>query len=62
MKIAIIWLNNKKIGYCHTIFEADDICKKNSNYSWSLENYNKKNLDLLKFMSINDYKSEKELY
>lgn len=46
-KIAIIWENNKKIGYSHTRKEADDICKKKINYTWSLEdnaNINKKNL------------------
>lgn len=44
-KIEIIWENNKKIGYSHTQKEADDICKKKINYTWSLEdNINKKNL------------------
>ena len=53
-KIAIIWKDNKIIGYCHTVFEADDICKKYSNYSWSLIENNKKNKKNLNLLTINN--------
>lgn len=31
---AVIYNNNKIIGYTPTFKEADDICKKNNTYSW----------------------------
>jgi len=40
----------EKKGYCHTINEADDLCKKNINYTWSPAKNteeNKKDLDLM---------------
>lgn len=55
--IAFIWFNDKKIGYTHTSKEADDICKKESKYSWSYGKINKKLKSELKFMTINDYSS-----
>ena len=53
--IAFIWFKDKKIGYCHTTKEADDICKKELNYSWCQCKINKKLKSELKFMTINDY-------
>ena len=54
-KIVIIWKDNIKIGYCHTYQEADDICKKNKNYTWSFLNNYIKIVNKLKFMTIFDY-------
>lgn len=57
--VAIIWDNDNKIGYCNTFKEADDICKKSNNLSWSrTKNENKiKNLALL---NINNYVTDKK--
>mgnify|MGYP001371290367 CR=1 FL=1 len=57
-KIVAIWYKNKKIGYCHSINEADDICKKNVEYLWSLMDNNETNKLNLKFMTIHDYSYE----
>ena len=54
-KIVIIWENGIKIGYCNTYFEADDICKKKPDYSWSFAKNIDNNKNGLKFMTINDY-------
>lgn len=52
--IAIIWEAMKKKGYCHTINEADDLCKKNPNYTWSPAENNEENKKNLDFMTIYD--------
>ncbi len=52
--IAIIWEGMKKKGYCHTINEADDLCKKNPNYTWSPAENNEENKKNLDFMTIYD--------
>jgi hypothetical protein len=54
-KIVAIWYKNKKIGSCHSINEAEDICKQTCDYQWSLMNNSDKNKINLKFMTINDY-------
>ena len=53
--IAFIWLKDKKIGYCHTHKEADDICKKKTAYSWCSGKINEDLKKKLKFMTITDY-------
>lgn len=31
---AVVYDGHKLIGYTSTFQEADDVCKKNNNYSW----------------------------
>lgn len=55
-KIIFIWKNDNVIGYCHTIKEADDICKIKTELSWSVSKkifneYTKK----YDFLTINDF-------
>ena len=33
---AVIYDGQQLIGYTSTFQEADDVCKKNNNYSWDL--------------------------
>lgn len=56
--VAIIWDNDKKVGYCNTLKEADDICKINNNLNWSKTKCEEKVKDLM-LLTINDFKSEK---
>ena len=42
--IALIYKGETIIGYCHTFQEADDLCKKYPDLSWTGLNKNKNNL------------------
>jgi hypothetical protein len=48
--VCIIWDNKTKIGYCHTWQEADEICKKYQQLTWSPAKYIPLNLN---YVTIN---------
>lgn len=54
LMIAIIWKGMKNKEYCHSINEANDLCKKNPNYTWSPAENNEENKKNLDFMTIYD--------